>query len=91
MESITLKLYHLADAEVVAFLDSSESSCVVGAEALSAIFPFDGRFYGNFDALLEHERSDIVDICMSNELHLAYVKKALEYGSHVLCEKPLVW
>ena len=85
------KWYHLADAEVVAFLGSSQSSCVMGAEALRAIFPFDGRSYSNFDALLEHERPDIVDICMPNELHFAYVKKALEYGSHVLCEKPLVW
>jgi len=85
------KWYHLADAEVVAFLGSSESSCVMGAEALRAIFPFDGRSYSNFDALLEHERPDVVDICMPNELHFAYVKKALEYGSHVLCEKPLVW
>ena len=85
------KWYHLADAEVVAFLGSSKSSCVMGAEALRAIFPFDGRSYSNFDALLEHERPDVVDICMPNELHFAYVKKALEYGSHVLCEKPLVW
>ncbi len=85
------KWYHLADAEVVAFLGSSQSSCVMGAEALRAIFPFDGRSYSNFDALLEHERPDVVDICMPNELHFAYVKKALEYGSHVLCEKPLVW
>ena len=85
------KWYHLADAEVVAFLGSSKSSCVMGAEALRAIFPFKGRSYSNFDALLEHERPDIVDICMPNELHFAYVKKALEYGSHVLCEKPLVW
>ena len=85
------KWYHLADAEVVAFLGSSKSSCVMGAEALRAIFPFDGRSYSNFDALLEHERPDVVDICMPNELHFAYVKKALECGSHVLCEKPLVW
>ena len=61
----------------------------MGAEALRAIFPFDGRYYNDFDALLEHERPDIVDICLPNELHFAYEKKALEQGSHVLCEKPL--
>ena len=85
------KWYHLADAEVVAFLGRSEESCVAGAEALRAIFPFNGRSYSDFDALLEHERPDIVDICLPNELHFTYAKKALEHGSHVLCEKPLVW
>ena len=49
------------------------------------------RSYSDFDALLEHERPDIVDICLPNELHFAYAKKALEIGSHVLCEKPLIW
>lgn len=85
------KWYDLAGAEVVAFLGSSKESCVMGAEALRAIFPFDGRYYSDFDVLLEHERPDIVDICLPNELHFAYAKKALEQGSHVLCEKPLVW
>ena len=85
------KWYHLAGAEVVAFFGSSRSSCETGAEALRAIFPFDGRSYSDFDALLEHERPDIVDICLPNELHFAYAKKALEHGSHVLCEKPLIW
>ena len=85
------KWYHLAGAEVVAFLGSSKESCVTGAEALRAIFPFNGRSYSDFDALLKRERPDIVDICLPNELHFACAKKALENGSHVLCEKPLVW
>lgn len=85
------KWHHLAGAEVVAFLGSSEVSCATGAEALRAIFPFTGRGYSDFGTLLESEKPDIVDICLPNELHFEYGKMALNHGCHVLCEKPLVW
>lgn len=85
------KWHHLAGAEVVAFLGSSEESCVKGAQALCDIFPFSGRGYSDFDQLLEREQPDVVDICLPNELHFDYALKALERGCHVLCEKPLVW
>ena len=33
---------------------------------------------------------DIVYIASPHETHYAYIKLALEYGKHVLCEKPMV-
>lgn len=85
------KWHHLAGAEVVAFLGSSEESCAKGAQALRDIFPFSGRGYSDFDALLTREQPDVIDICLPNELHFDHALKALEHGCHVLCEKPLVW
>ena len=43
----------------------------------------------SFDALLADEELDLIDICTPNYLHYEQVKKALEYGKAVYCEKPL--
>lgn len=43
----------------------------------------------SLDALLEDEELDLIDICTPNYLHYEQVKKALEYGKAVYCEKPL--
>jgi len=85
------KWYHMAGAEVVAFLGSSEETCATGIEGLKQIFPFSGRAYSDLDEMLQKETPDLVDICLPNELHYDYSMRALENGCHVLCEKPLVW
>lgn len=41
------------------------------------------------DALLARADIDIVDICLPPFLHFDAVKRALQAGKHVICEKPL--
>ena len=43
----------------------------------------------SLNALLEDKELDLIDICTPNYLHYEQVKKALEYGKAVYCEKPL--
>ena len=43
----------------------------------------------NEDELIANPAIDIIDVCTPNNCHYATVKKALEAGKHVLCEKPL--
>jgi len=43
----------------------------------------------SLDDLLEDKELDLIDICTPNYLHYEQVKKALEYGKAVYCEKPL--
>ena len=43
----------------------------------------------SLDALLKDKELDFIDICSPNYLHYEQVKKALEYGKAVYCEKPL--
>jgi len=41
------------------------------------------------DALLARTDIDIIDICLPPFLHFEAVRRALEAGKHVICEKPL--
>ena len=47
------------------------------------------RFYTDLDEMLSKEKLDFVDICAPTFLHAELSKKALSYGVHVLCEKPM--
>ena len=45
--------------------------------------------YESYDALLADDRVDVVHLTTPNHLHHEQVKRALEAGKHVVCEKPL--
>lgn len=55
-----------------------------------AIAKFDISEYSmDFDAVLQRDDIDIVDICTPPNLHFEMCCKALAAGKHVICEKPL--
>ncbi|MCR5093711.1 MAG: Gfo/Idh/MocA family oxidoreductase [Lachnospiraceae bacterium] len=60
------------------------------AEAFKEQFGFQKACTG-YDALLEDPEVQAVYIPLPNDLHLKYVRAALEHGKHVLCEKPLAF
>ena len=55
----------------------------------NSALPPDVRVYDSFDALLEAERPDVVDITLPTPLHAPMAIKALKQGVNVLCEKPM--
>jgi predicted dehydrogenase len=73
------------DVKIVAATD------VVAArrEAFLGVCP-DARWYASVDDLLSGETLDFVDICTPPGSHLTLIKRALDAGLHILCEKPLV-
>lgn len=48
------------------------------------------KVYTDLDALCSDPELDFIYIASPNSLHYAHVKKALEHGKNVLCEKPFV-
>lgn len=48
------------------------------------------KFYSDPEQLLkEHPEIDIVNICTPNGLHASHSILALQYGKHIVCEKPM--
>lgn len=71
------------EAAVVCVCDIRPEMAQAAAERTGAI-PYD-----DFDAMLDSEQFDILDICLPTYLHAEFSIKALNRGIHVLCEKPI--
>jgi len=48
------------------------------------------KCYGDFDRMLESEQLDAIVVATPSKLHAPMVRKALDRGLHVFCEKPFV-
>jgi predicted dehydrogenase len=73
------------DIKIVAATDAVAAR----REAFLAACP-NGRWYESMDNLLSGEPLDFVDICTPPGSHATLIKRALDAGLHILCEKPLV-
>lgn len=47
------------------------------------------KAYGSYEEVYQDTEVNIVYITTVNDQHVSEIKKALQYGKHVLCEKPL--
>lgn len=74
----------MKDVEVVAVASTNRER----AEAFARAHGID-RAFGSYEELLEQDL-DAVYISVVNNLHLQTVKKCLDYGKAVICEKPAV-
>lgn len=79
-----------AGADVTAILGSSRETAAKTAEILLSEFGVHSKPYFELDRLIETESIDAVSICTPPHMHYVQVKKCLEAGLHVLCEKPFV-
>ncbi len=72
-----------ADGELVAV--ASRAPAAAEAYATEWGIP---RAFGSYEAMLASGEIDAVYIGLPNHLHASWTVRALEYGLHVLCEKP---
>jgi predicted dehydrogenase len=47
------------------------------------------RLYADMDEMLQAEKPDMVDLCTPTYMHVEQAVKAMEFGCHVLSEKPM--
>lgn len=60
------------------------------AKAESFASEFDiPKAYGSYEKLLADPTIDIIYIPLPNHLHVEWIRRSIEAGKHVLCEKPL--
>ncbi len=70
--------------EVVAVAARSEESAGRFAKAFDI-----PNIYADYRKLIESPEVDVVDVCLSTDLHKEVIIAAAEAGKHVICEKPL--
>lgn len=72
--------------EMVAFCDIIEDKAVKASEKYGAP---GSTVYADYQELFGKEKVDVVHVCTPNKSHAAIAIAALEYGAHVMCEKPV--
>ena len=76
--------FKLEGFELVALVDRNPVKRNILAEEVGNPAQFD-----DFDSALKTIKPDAVSICTFPETHAEFTIKALEFGAHVFCEKPL--
>ena len=79
-----------AGCTVTSILGSSKESAEKTAQMLFDTYGIRVQAYDDLHRLLEEEDIDIISICTPSHLHPKQVRTCLEYGLHVMCEKPLI-
>src|SRR5918994_1798167 len=74
----------LAGARVAGVATSTPERSRAAAERLGA-----ERAYATPEELATSDQIDVLHICTPNNVHADLAALALEYGKHVVCEKPL--
>lgn len=72
-------------ARLVGVVDRNIHRCNV----LKGIFTYDVPVYTNIDDMLSKKKLDYLIITTLDSQHDYYIKKAIQYGCNIICEKPL--
>lgn len=85
------KWFRRAGCDVTALYGTSPESAAAAAKAVSALIPFDGRVFSDWDQFLRDGVFDAASVCSPADAHCRNVLDLASAGRHILCEKPLAW
>lgn len=85
------KWFARAGCEVVALYGTTVASAEAAAAGLNELFGFQGRAYSDWDAFRSEGAFDACSVCSPAERHWENARDLASGGTHILCEKPLVW
>ena len=77
--------FELEEANLVAISDVSEKTLKKVSSKYNAIG------YNDYEDLLKNPDIEVVSVCVPTTTHYNIVMKAIEYGKHVLVEKPIAF
>lgn len=77
--------------DLAGFAGTSAESVANTARTLHELFGFSGTGYVGVEALLAAGPWDVISICSPHELHHEHFMMAVQTGTHIMCEKPLVF
>ena len=83
--------FHQHGCDVCAFAGSSPESVQRTQKVLEESFGFSGRGYSDVSTMLREAKPDAVCVSSLPPLHFGHTMQCLAAGTHVLCEKPLVY
>lgn len=67
-----------------------QALCDVRPKEILGLEPYPASFYQDYGAMLAREAGmDVVNVCVPNGLHADFAVMAMEYGAHVVVEKPM--
>lgn len=82
--SMAAAMEHVPDAQLIAVASRTQNTADKFAKRWGCEHAYD-----HFESLLANPDIDIVYIATPNAIHKDNILKALEFGKHILCEKPL--
>ncbi|MGD2272697.1 MAG: Gfo/Idh/MocA family oxidoreductase [Desulfobacterales bacterium] len=84
------RYFHKNRAGVTSALGATEKSARRAVDALK-VYGIDANAYWDFDHMMVEERPNAVVIASPIPTHYEYLKKSIESGLHIFCEKPFFW
>ncbi|MCD6350978.1 MAG: Gfo/Idh/MocA family oxidoreductase [Armatimonadetes bacterium] len=85
------KWLHFEGCDVVAFVGTSEESVARTQQVLEDLFGFEGEGFTSVEEMLAAKEPHLVSVASPPEAHYDNVLACAATGTHVLCEKPVVW
>ena len=75
--------------EISAVTSRRKESAEEFAQMIKTQLGYTPEIFNSYEAMLDSKSVDAVDLTLPIELNVPFIKKSIEKGFHVICEKPI--